>query len=135
MATQVQNIGQVYPFVNSTVLKRQWLPHQLLSARTIRNWLKYIYWYCLSNKNYSVSNLVLQYYLLGVYIYYHWQSCYQDQDQDRDQDQDQDEDRERSISRERESIFSFNVGTELQLAIYQLPLSTVCLSLLSVILL
>jgi hypothetical protein len=56
---------------------------------------------------------VLQYYLLGVYIYYHWQSCYQDQDQDRDQDQDQDEDRERSISRERESIFSFNVGTEL----------------------
>jgi hypothetical protein len=25
------------PFANSTVLKRQWLPHRLLSARTVRN--------------------------------------------------------------------------------------------------
>jgi transposase len=28
------------PFVNSTVLKRQWLPHRLLSAGTVRNRLK-----------------------------------------------------------------------------------------------
>ena len=28
------------PFANSTVLKRQWLPHRLLSARTVRNRLK-----------------------------------------------------------------------------------------------
>ena len=27
-------------FANSTVLKRQWLPHRLLSARTVRNHLK-----------------------------------------------------------------------------------------------
>jgi transposase len=30
------------PFANSTVLKRQWLPHRLLSARTVRNRLKYV---------------------------------------------------------------------------------------------
>ena len=28
------------PFVNSTVLKRQWFPHRWLSARTVRNRLK-----------------------------------------------------------------------------------------------
>ena len=28
------------PFANSTVLKRQWLPHRLLSARTVRICLK-----------------------------------------------------------------------------------------------
>ena len=28
------------PFANSNVLRRQWLPHQLLSARTVRNRLK-----------------------------------------------------------------------------------------------
>jgi IS30 family transposase len=28
------------PFANSTVLKGQWLPHRLLSARTVRNHLK-----------------------------------------------------------------------------------------------
>ena len=28
------------PFANSTVLKRQWLPYRLLSARTVRNRLK-----------------------------------------------------------------------------------------------
>jgi IS30 family transposase len=30
------------PFANSTVLKKQWLPHRLLSARTVRNRLKYV---------------------------------------------------------------------------------------------
>jgi transposase len=30
------------PFVNSTGLKKQWLPHRLLSARTVRNRLKYV---------------------------------------------------------------------------------------------
>jgi transposase len=28
------------PFAKSTVLKRQWLPHRLLSARTVQNRLK-----------------------------------------------------------------------------------------------
>jgi hypothetical protein len=30
------------PFANSTVLKRQWLPHRLLFAKTVRNRLKYV---------------------------------------------------------------------------------------------
>ena len=31
-----------YPFANNTVLKRQWLTHRLLSARTVQNRLKYV---------------------------------------------------------------------------------------------
>ena len=35
-------LGRRNPFANSTVLKKQWLPHRLLSARTVRNRLKYV---------------------------------------------------------------------------------------------